>query len=297
VVFTDPVAGLTSLDIDVTNGSVINFVVVDDRHFTFAVVPDAPGDVTVLLPAGAAQDLAGNDSRVSNTVVVEFTGTVVTPTVTTAEPDPSTASPIPFTVTFSADVSGFSSADITVVNGTVTNFVAVSGNTYTFGVLPAADGTVTVEVPAGGGLDADDAPTAAGAPVSIVSTGTDAGMTNTLPDVNATNWVPTGTGLKVWDIQTGTGTPVVSASNITIFYTGWLTNGTVFDSRRSPSSPITFPLANLIQGWKEGLLGMRPGGIRRLLIPPELGYGQAGSPPNIPPNATLVFEIKLIGVS
>ncbi|HEX3152163.1 MAG TPA: FKBP-type peptidyl-prolyl cis-trans isomerase [Gemmataceae bacterium] len=126
-------------------------------------------------------------------------------------------------------------------------------------------------------------------------TPTDAGMTNTMPSATDPNWVTGANGLKTWDVVTGSGTPVAAGDSITIFYTGWLaSNGTKFDSRRSPSAPITFSLSGLIQGWQQGIPGMKPGGIRRLYIPAALGYGAAGSPPNIPANADLIFEIKLI---
>jgi hypothetical protein len=125
---------------------------------------------------------------------------------------------------------------------------------------------------------------------------TDAGMTNTMPDPNSPSFVQQGTqGLKVWDVVTGTGAPVAAGDTISVFYSGWLaSNGTKFDSRRSPASPATFALSGLIQGWQQGVPGMKPGGIRRLFVPAALGYGATGSPPNIPGNADLVFEIKLI---
>jgi FKBP-type peptidyl-prolyl isomerase-like protein len=124
----------------------------------------------------------------------------------------------------------------------------------------------------------------------------DSGMVNTMPNVNDSNWVTGANGLKTWDVVVGTGTPAVAAgNNITVFYSGWLaSNGTLFDSRRSPAAPANFDLDNLIQGWKLGVPGMREGGIRRLFIPAALGYGAAGSPPNVPANADLVFEIKLV---
>jgi FKBP-type peptidyl-prolyl cis-trans isomerase FkpA len=126
-------------------------------------------------------------------------------------------------------------------------------------------------------------------------TPTDAGMTNTMPSPTDPHWVTGANGLKTWDVVTGTGSPVTAGSSITIYYTGWLaSNGTKFDSRRSPATPITFSLSGLIQGWQQGIPGMKPGGIRRLYIPAALGYGVAGSPPNIPSNADLIFEIKLI---
>src|SRR5262249_43420503 len=125
---------------------------------------------------------------------------------------------------------------------------------------------------------------------------TDAGMTNTRPDPNDPNWVAQANGLKTWDIAQGHGAPVAAGDKITVFYTGWLAAdpGTKFDSRRSPSAPVQFELNKLIQGWQQGVPGMRPGGIRRLFVPSALGYGAAGSPPNIPPNADLIFEIKVI---
>ena len=123
----------------------------------------------------------------------------------------------------------------------------------------------------------------------------DSGMTNTVPAVNSPSWVTGANGLKTWDVVVGTGAPVVAGNSITVFYTGWLaSNGTQFDARRSPSAPVTFSLSGLIQGWQQGIPGMKPGGIRRLFVPAALGYGAAGSPPNIPANADLVFEIKVI---
>jgi len=127
------------------------------------------------------------------------------------------------------------------------------------------------------------------------TTPTDAGMTDVMPSATAPQWQTQPSGLKTWDVVTGTGDPVAAGDSITVFYTGWLaSNGTKFDSRRSPAAPVTFSLNGLIQGWQEGIVGMKPGGIRRLYVPSNLGYGAAGSPPNIPANADLIFEIKLI---
>jgi peptidylprolyl isomerase len=95
-------------------------------------------------------------------------------------------------------------------------------------------------------------------------------------------------GLKYWDVKEGMGEPCPKNATVTINYTGWLVDGTKFDSGRH-----TFPLRNLIQGWQAGIPGMKPGGVRRLLIPSDLGYGPQGKAP-IPPNATLVFEIEMI---
>lgn len=133
----------------------------------------------------------------------------------------------------------------------------------------------------------------------------DAGMTNTIPDVNSSSWQNQLNGVKTWDVRVGTGDAVDTGNHVTIFYTGWLLNGTVFDSKRvgsAPPSPIEFDLDNLIEGWKQGIPGMKDGGIRRLYIPYQLAYGDAGKPApatppggvTIPPKADLVFEIKLI---
>jgi len=120
--------------------------------------------------------------------------------------------------------------------------------------------------------------------------------------IDAAEWKPLGNeGLKVWDVKEGTGEPCPPGATVTIHYTGWLTNGTVFDStkpelspRPTDGKPATWPLTRLILGWREGIPGMKSGGIRRLYIPYMLGYGEGGYPPNIPPKADLLFEIELI---
>lgn len=95
-------------------------------------------------------------------------------------------------------------------------------------------------------------------------------------------------GLKYWDVKEGMGEPCPKGATVTINYTGWTVDGNKFDSGQQ-----TYPLRNLIQGWQAGIPGMKNGGIRRLLIPSDLGYGPRGKSP-IPPNATLVFEIEMI---
>jgi FKBP-type peptidyl-prolyl cis-trans isomerase len=83
---------------------------------------------------------------------------------------------------------------------------------------------------------------------------------------------------------------------VTVHYAGWLVDGRLFDSSYARGAPAVFPLNRVIAGWSEGLQLMRPGGRFRFVIPPELGYGQRGAPPSIGPNATLVFEVELVGV-
>ncbi len=102
-----------------------------------------------------------------------------------------------------------------------------------------------------------------------------------------------GDGLKVRDIKEGSGEPVKEGAEVTIHYTGWLQNGNVFDNSRPRGEPNTFALPDLVKGWQKGIPGMKPGGIRKLVVPPELGYG--GRPKgDIPPNSTLIFEVELI---
>jgi peptidylprolyl isomerase len=101
-------------------------------------------------------------------------------------------------------------------------------------------------------------------------------------------------GLKYRDVKEGTGEPVKPGASITIHYTGWTVDGNVFDSSRKSGAPATFSLGGLIPGWQQGIPGMKPGGIRKLVIPASLGYGARGAGRDIPPNATLVFEIELV---
>jgi FKBP-type peptidyl-prolyl cis-trans isomerase FkpA len=107
----------------------------------------------------------------------------------------------------------------------------------------------------------------------------------------------TADGLKYGDIQPGSGAQAASGEHITMQYTGWLQDGTSFDSsRKSGGQPFPFTLGagQVIRGWDEGIAGMRLGGVRRLVIPPALGYGASGQPSVIPPNATLTFDVQLL---
>jgi FKBP-type peptidyl-prolyl cis-trans isomerase len=96
----------------------------------------------------------------------------------------------------------------------------------------------------------------------------------------------------------GTGEVAKEGSHVRVHYTGWLTTGKKFDSSVDRGQPFDFTIGNgeVIRGWEEGVAGMRVGGKRQLRIPPELGYGADGSPPTIPPNATLIFDIQLLAV-
>jgi FKBP-type peptidyl-prolyl cis-trans isomerase FkpA len=108
----------------------------------------------------------------------------------------------------------------------------------------------------------------------------------------------TASGLVLEDLSVGAGDLASAGQRVTVHYTGWLTDGTKFDSSKDRGDPFAFPLGarRVIAGWDEGVAGMRVGGVRKLTIPPQLGYGARGAGGVIPPNATLVFEVELLGV-
>jgi len=110
--------------------------------------------------------------------------------------------------------------------------------------------------------------------------------------------VTTSSGLKYIVIQSGSGPAAESGQQVRVHYTGWLTDGTKFDSSVDRGDPFTFPLGQgrVIRGWDEGVAGMNVGEKRRLVIPAELGYGSRGAGGVIPPGATLVFDVELLGV-
>ena len=108
----------------------------------------------------------------------------------------------------------------------------------------------------------------------------------------------TESGLQIEEIKLGEGDTAHTGQFVSVHYTGWLTNGSKFDSSKDRDEPFEFPLGrrNVIAGWDEGVQGMRVGGVRKLTIPPQLGYGARGAGGVIPPNATLVFEVELLDI-
>ena len=112
----------------------------------------------------------------------------------------------------------------------------------------------------------------------------------------------TASGLQYEDTLVGTGATATKGQSVTVHYTGWLYNdgvqGKKFDSSKDRNDPFAFVLGGgmVIKGWDEGVQGMKVGGTRKLTIPPQLGYGVRGAGGVIPPNATLVFEVELLGV-
>ena len=108
----------------------------------------------------------------------------------------------------------------------------------------------------------------------------------------------TASGLIIDDMEVGTGATAEKGKRVSVHYTGCLTDGRKFDSSKDRNDPFEFPLGagHVIRGWDEGVQGMKEGGKRKLTIPPELGYGVRGAGGVIPPNATLIFDVELLGV-
>ena len=108
----------------------------------------------------------------------------------------------------------------------------------------------------------------------------------------------TDSGLKIEDTVEGSGATVEAGQTVSVHYTGWLENGSKFDSSKDRNEPFNFRLGGgmVIRGWDEGVQGMKVGGTRKLTIPAELGYGARGAGGVIPPNATLIFEVDLLDI-
>jgi FKBP-type peptidyl-prolyl cis-trans isomerase FkpA len=108
--------------------------------------------------------------------------------------------------------------------------------------------------------------------------------------------------MKIEDKSVGSGAEATAGQNVTVHYTGWLSEGgqrgKKFDSSKDRGDPFVFPLGqgHVIKGWDQGVQGMKVGGTRELTIPPEMGYGARGAGGVIPPNATLIFEVELLKV-
>ena len=112
------------------------------------------------------------------------------------------------------------------------------------------------------------------------------------------NTITMPSGLSYQDLVVGSGQEAQQGDSVSVHYTGWLEDGTKFDSSIDRGTPFTFVLGagNVIQGWDEGIVGMKIGGKRRLTIPPHLAYGEQGFSGVIPPNATMIFEVELVNI-
>ncbi len=110
--------------------------------------------------------------------------------------------------------------------------------------------------------------------------------------------VKTDSGLQYWDIKLGLGPLAKAGDHVKVHYTGWLSTGKKFDSSVDARQPYDFTLGQgeVIKGWDEGVVAMKVGGKRQLRIPAEMAYGAEGHPPQIPPNATLIFDVQLLAI-
>jgi FKBP-type peptidyl-prolyl cis-trans isomerase FkpA len=110
--------------------------------------------------------------------------------------------------------------------------------------------------------------------------------------------VTTQSGLKYEDTKEGSGAEAAKGDTVDVHYTGWLKDGKKFDSSKDRGKPFSFTLGagQVIKGWDEGVQGMKIGGVRKLIIPPDLAYGQRGAGGVIPPNAELTFEVELLKI-
>jgi FKBP-type peptidyl-prolyl cis-trans isomerase len=110
--------------------------------------------------------------------------------------------------------------------------------------------------------------------------------------------ITTASGLKYVDLKVGDGPSPQAGQTVSVHYVGTLENGEQFDSSRDRGRPADFLIGvgRVIKGWDEGLMTMKVGGRRKLIVPPDLGYGKLGKGPSIPPNSTLVFDVELLGV-
>ena len=116
--------------------------------------------------------------------------------------------------------------------------------------------------------------------------------------VDTTKMTKASAGFWYSDLSAGQGDSATAGRTVTVHYTGWLPDGTKFDSSRDRGEPFAFTLGagQVISGWDEGVKGMKVGGRRKLVLPPQLAYGDVGAPPAIPPNATLVFDVEVLKV-
>jgi hypothetical protein len=153
VQFSEVVIGFTAGDIATVNGSVDNFVAVDGDTYTFDLTPIAQGLVTADIAADLASDTAGNGNAAAAQFSRTYDTVILTVTMNSVSPDPTNVSPIPVTVQFSEAVTNFIEGDITAGNGSVSNFAAVDGDTYTFDLTPSGQGTVTADIAADAASD------------------------------------------------------------------------------------------------------------------------------------------------
>ncbi len=160
-------------------------------------------------------------------------------------------------------------------------------------VLLLGIGLTVPLVACGDGEEAGPAETPAATPAETPATPVEDGP----PEVSGEPTV-TESGLQFIDIEVGTGDAPQSGQTVEVHYTGWLTDGTKFDSSIDRGEPFSFTIGTgqVIDGWDEGVASMNVGGKRRLIIPPELGYGETGYPGVIPANTQIIFDVELLAI-
>jgi len=124
-------------------------------------------------------------------------------------------------------------------------------------------------------------------------------QTPSAPEISDADLITTTSGLQYQDLEVGAGEEAKPGDQVSVHYTGWLEDGTKFDSSLDRNEPFQFQLGAgmVIKGWDEGVSDMKVGGKRKLVIPSNLGYGAAGAGGVIPPNATLIFEVELLAIN
>jgi len=124
-------------------------------------------------------------------------------------------------------------------------------------------------------------------------------QTPSAPEISDADLITTTSGLQYQDLEVGAGAEAKPGDQVSVHYTGWLEDGTKFDSSVDRNEPFQFQLGAgmVIQGWDEGVAGMKVGGKRKLVIPSNLGYGAAGAGGVIPPNASLIFDVELLAIN
>lgn len=167
-----------------------------------------------------------------------------------------------------------------------------------FGVMLVCVVVLVVAQLTGSGQEAVAAPEQPSAPQMIAEAPSSNSASDLMTAENQQDVVTTPSGLQYIEVVEGTGETPKTGQTVIVHYTGTLENGQKFDSSRDRNQPFEFPIGRgrVIKGWDEGLSTMKVGGQRRLIIPPELGYGARGAGGVIPPNATLIFDVELLGV-
>ena len=230
VTFSETVTGFTSGDVVISNGSIGLFTAVSGTTYTFDITPSGDVTVTVNIAGGVAQDAAGNGNTAATQLSRTYDSSQPTVTISTTAPNPTRTSPIPVTITFSEAVTGFTSNEVTVVNGAKSSFTG-SGTTYTLNVAPLADGLVTVNV--AGGV-AQDAASNLNTPAQQLSRTYDTlapSLVLSAPSSTVTNSGP----VTYTVAYTGADNVTLANANITLITTG-TANGTVVSSGTGTAS-------------------------------------------------------------